>query len=166
MLLEGVAEKSVQLSRRDPGFGLLADTLERGENPAKPLACLGRNADHRRVIEEEEILPDHVGLLALGSAPSVLLADEIPFVEKDDAGLVRFLKHAGDAFVLGSDSLGGIDHEQPRVGPSDRLLGAHRAKDLHRGVGLGTVTESCGINENVGIAAQLAAHIKGIAGGA
>ena len=165
VLLEGVSEESVQLSRRDSGFGFLADTLERGENPAEPLACLCRDADHRRVIEEEEVLPDHVGLFALGSAPSVLLADEIPFVEKDNAGLVRFLKHAGDAFILSGDSLGGIDYEQSCISPSNRFLGAHRAEDLHRGVGLGTVTESGSIHENVGLAAQLTADIKGVAGG-
>ena len=165
MLLEDIAEESVQLAGRDARVSLLAHALKRRENPAEALSGLGGDADDRSIIEEEEIVPDHLGLLPLRGAATVLLADEIPFIEQDDAGLLRLLQHPGDALVLTGDAALAIDDKKSRIGPADRLLGTHGAENLDRGVGTRAMTEARGVDEDIRFIPEFAMHVERVARG-
>ena len=166
VLENGVAEEAIELAGRDVGLRFGANLVDHLEDQAEGLIFHRGHASEGGVVEEEEFLAEMGICFFQALVFGQVGVEEVPLVSDDEAGLVLLLDGAGNLAIHGSDAGIEIDDEKTEVGATNRTLAAHGGKDFHRGVHLGALAQTGGVDESVAFAVAGVRDVDGIAGGA
>jgi len=157
-------QKLADLLRDDPPLAArLRDGLppDAGSPFAGALAGFGRDADDRGI---GQILETGSDLVDIDAQRGVVLFQQIPFVDDENAALAGLVDISGDALVLLRDPFLGIDHHQYHVGLFDAAQGIADAVLFQLFSGFALAANSGRIDQHIGFSVAGKVGVDRIAG--
>lgn len=163
---EDGVDEAIERAGGDALAGAMAHFLDGVEEAGHVIAGLRGDEGERGVIEEKEFGADALHEFVEEFFSRTFDFDEVPFVDRDDAGLAGFLDLAGDFFVLRGDALCSVDYQDAEIGAADAFFRAHDTEDFDGVIDLTARADTGGVDEDVGLAAALVGDVDGVARGA
>lgn len=141
----GIADELVEDARLDAHRLLLGHVAHEVRHARDALARQGRGIEHRRVLQEAELVAQFLG--EAQRRLIVLVRVDIPLVDDDDDALARLVCIARDLLVLLRDALEGVDHHEHDVGAVDGAQRAHDTVTLDGLLDLAAAAHACRVDQ-------------------
>ena len=159
-----IVQRVVEHAGGDAAGRIAVSRADGFQHAVDALAGLGRNIEHRRVIQELQVVAHLLGELFHGAG---FFVDRVPLVDDDDARLAFVMHITRNARVLLGHAVLRVDEHQRHIAATDRRKGSDNAVTLQRFVlNLALSADACRVDDDEILAVIGKGRVNGIARGA